>query len=168
MQNVFYFLGFYVAMMIVLFTQPLNTLPTETLKVEKRQASDETVLDLIPIGEFTNTQHNVRGMVWAYNNTLMLIEDFAYDGFGFGVYFQVATKGRNRNAWVANRKTIGYPNPEDFGTPLEKAYGTNPDKVDWIVLRMPSDILVQDIKWMTVWCDQFHISFGEVKFPSFV
>ena len=153
-------------MMMSLFINPLNTLPMESHQFEKRQA--EQVLDLIPIGEFTQTDHDIRGMVWAYNNTLLLIEDFGYDGKGFGVYFQVATQGKNRKQWLQNRLTIGYPDPEDFGTPLDRAYGLNPDKVDWIVLRMPSDILVQDIKWMTVWCDQFRISFGEVKFPSFV
>ncbi len=137
-----------------------------SIPLEKRQA--EQVLDLLPIGTFVRTQHDVRGMVWAYNNTLLLVEDFAYDGQGFGVYLQVATQGKNRREWIQNRRTIGYPNPEDKGTPLERPYGRNPDKVDWIAIRMPSDINVVDIKWMTVWCDQFGISFGEVQFPQFV
>jgi len=163
LQNVFCFLGLYLIMTI--FVHPLETMPMESHHLEKRQ---DQVLDLIPIGQFVNTQHQIRGMVWAYNNTLLLIEDFAYDGQGFGVYFQAATEGDNILEWLNSRKTIGYPNPEDFGTPLDHPYGQNPDKVDWIVLRMPSDILVQDIKWLTVWCDQFQISFGEVQFPQFV
>ena len=140
--------------------------PYNSHPVDKRQANQ--VLDLIPIGEFERTQHAVRGMVWAYNNSLLLIEDFAYDGQGFGVYLQVATQGETRREWVANRQTIGYPNPDDFGTPLERPYGLNPDKVDWLAIRMPQGLNVVDIKWMTIWCDQFGISFGEVAFPSFV
>ena len=140
--------------------------PLDSAPMEKRQASQ--VLDLVPIGEFTRTQHKVNGMVWAYNNSLLLVEDFRYDGKGFGVYLQVATEGKNRREWIRNRRTIGYPDPEDEGTPLDQAYGTNPDKVDWLALRMPKDINVVDIKWMTVWCDQFGISFGEVRFPDFV
>ena len=104
----------------------------------KRQATQ--VLDLIPIGEFVNTQHNVRGMVWAYNNSLLLVEDFAYDGQGFGVYLQVATEGESRREFVQLRQTIGYPDPEDKGTPLSRPYGTDPNKVDWLVIRMPHDI----------------------------
>lgn len=136
------------------------------MPAEKRQA--EQVLDLIPIGEFQRTSHAVRGMVWAYNNSLLLIEDFAYDGQGFGVYLQVATQGSNRRQWVQNRRTIGYPDPRDEGTPLERPYGVDPSKVDWLAIRMPEDVNVVDIKWMTVWCDQFGISFGEVQFPEFV
>ena len=68
--------------------------------IEKRQA--DQVLDLLPIGEFVNTQHAVRGMVWAYNNSLLLVEDFAYDGLGFGVYLQVATEGETIQEWVCN------------------------------------------------------------------
>ena len=68
--------------------------------LEKRQANQ--VLDLLPIGEFVNTQHAVRGMVWAYNNSLLLVEDFAYDGLGFGVYLQVATEGETIQEWVSN------------------------------------------------------------------
>ena len=68
--------------------------------LEKRQANQ--VLDLLPIGEFVNTQHAVRGMVWAYNNSLLLVEDFAYDGLGFGVYLQVATEGETIQEWVCN------------------------------------------------------------------
>ena len=132
----------------------------------KRQANQ--VLDLIPLGALTNTQHAVRGFVWAYNNSLLLVEDFAYDGQGFGVYLQVATEGQTRNEWVRSRKTIGYPDPEDKGTPLSRPYGTDPDKVDWLAIRMPHDINVVDVKWMTVWCEQFSISFGEVQFPEFV
>lgn len=132
--------------------------------IEKRQTQ---VLDLIPIGEFAKTTHGVRGMVWAYNNSLLLVEDFGYDGQGFGVYFQVATEGKNRKQYLKSRKTIGYPVPEDVGTPLDRPYGNDPEKPDWVVLRMPADIRVQDIKWMTVWCDAFGLSFGEVDFPEF-
>ena len=76
---------------MTIFVHPLETMPMESHNLEKRQ---DQVLDLIPIGQFVNTQHQIRGMVWAYNNTLLLIEDFAYDGQGFGVYFQAATEGK--------------------------------------------------------------------------
>ena len=58
----------------------MSALMLNSMPMEKRQA--EQVLDLVPIGEFTQTQHGVRGMVWAYNNSLLLVEDFAYDGQG--------------------------------------------------------------------------------------
>ena len=59
--------------------------------IHKRQA--EQVLDLIPIGDLVNTNHAVRGFVWAYNNSLLLIEDFGYDGTGFTVSMIASVKG---------------------------------------------------------------------------
>jgi hypothetical protein len=64
----------------------MYSLPTESHSLEKRQSTQ--LLDLIPIGEFKRTDHDVRGMVYAFNNSLLLIEDFGYDGQGFGVYLQ--------------------------------------------------------------------------------
>ena len=33
-------------------------------------------------------------------------------------------------------------------------------------LQLPQDIKASDIKWLTIWCEVFGISFGEVQFPN--
>ena len=45
--------------------------------------------NLTPIGNFTATQHKVEGMVWALNDSIIIIENFVYDGKGFGVFMHV-------------------------------------------------------------------------------
>jgi hypothetical protein len=31
-------------------------------------------------------------------------------------------------------------------------------------VKLPKDIKAADIKWLTLWCEAFGVSFGEVKF----
>ena len=41
------------------------------------------------IGELTKTMHKVEGMVWTLNDSVIIIENFVYDGKGFGVHVNV-------------------------------------------------------------------------------
>jgi hypothetical protein len=38
-----------------------------------------------------------------------MIDNFRYDGKGFGVYINVATTGKNKKQFAANRIDIPYP-----------------------------------------------------------
>ncbi len=135
--------------------------------LEKRQA----LLDLIPIGEFVNANHGVKGMVWAYNNSLLLIEDFGYDGTGFTVSLIASTGGKTRaellqNAYLLPYVSERYPDPID-NTMFDGVFGDKPEQPDWLILSMPAGLEVRNIKWMSVWCQTFKTSFGEVAFPEF-
>ena len=44
---------------------------------------------MTPIGELTKTMHKVEGMVWTLNDSVIIIENFVYDGKGFGVHVNV-------------------------------------------------------------------------------
>ena len=35
-----------------------------------------------------------------------------------------------------------------------------------IILTLPGDITTSEIKWLSVWCRQFEVSFGDVEFPE--
>ena len=37
---------------------------------------------------------------------------------------------------------------------------------DDIVLTLPDDINVKDLKWISIWCRRFGISFGQFIFPA--
>jgi hypothetical protein len=41
------------------------------------------------IGPLIKTQHKVEGMVWTYNSSVILIENFVFDGNGFGTFVNV-------------------------------------------------------------------------------
>ena len=35
-----------------------------------------------------------------------------------------------------------------------------------IILTLPGDITTSEIKWLSVWCRKFEVSFGDVEFPD--
>merc|ERR1712203_1009805 len=55
------------------------------------------------IGDLTDTEHQVSGKVYVLDEDTLVIDQFSYDGNGFGVYINVATKGRNKKTWAKNR-----------------------------------------------------------------
>ena len=61
------------------------------------------------IGDLTKTEHDVSGKVYMLDQDTLVIDQFSYDGNGFGVYINVATKGRNLRTFAKNRIDIPYP-----------------------------------------------------------
>ena len=61
------------------------------------------------IGDLTKTEHDVSGKVYILDQDTLVIDQFSYDGNGFGVYINVATKGRNLRTFAKNRIDIPYP-----------------------------------------------------------
>ena len=61
------------------------------------------------VGDLTKTDHDVGGKVYILDQNTLVIDQFSYDGNGFGVYINVATKGRNLKAFAKNRIDIAYP-----------------------------------------------------------
>eukprot|EP00091_Calanus_sinicus_P021215 TRINITY_DN617_c0_g1_i1.p2 TRINITY_DN617_c0_g1~~TRINITY_DN617_c0_g1_i1.p2 ORF type:complete len:109 (-),score=23.79 TRINITY_DN617_c0_g1_i1:14-340(-) len=52
-------------------------------------------VDVTYVGDLTDTEHDVGGKVYILDQDTLVIDEFSYDGNGFGVYINVATKGRN-------------------------------------------------------------------------
>ena len=48
---------------------------------------------LKPIGPLVKTQHRVKGQVYTLNDNVIVIENFVYDGRGFGVHVNVGESG---------------------------------------------------------------------------
>ena len=61
------------------------------------------------VGDLTKTDHDVGGKVYILDQNTLVIDQFSYDGNGFGVYINVATKGRNLKTYAKNRIDIPYP-----------------------------------------------------------
>ncbi len=117
-------------------------------------------IDVRFVGELTRTQHRVSGKVYAFNESLLIIDEFTFDGLGAGVFLNVATSGSSRRQWISNRKIVDYPNSAE-AAPIERPY-----LGERLFVQLPSNIKASNIKWLTIWCEVFGISFGEVKFPD--
>ena len=71
-----------------------------------------------------------------------------------------ATRGRNRNDFINNRQILGYPTPFE-AVPIERRYNG-----ERLFIELPNSLRASDIKWLSIWCEIFGISFGEVRFPN--
>ena len=61
------------------------------------------------VGDLTETDHDVAGKVYILDQDTLVIDEFSFDNNGFGVYINVATKGRNKKQWAKNRIDVPYP-----------------------------------------------------------
>jgi len=112
------------------------------------------------VGDLIETDHDVSGKVYILDQDTLVIDDFAFDNNGFGVYINVATKGSNLASWEENRVSVPYPSGTK-GEPIEKFYdGTGQLLID---LKQVG-IQAKDVKWLSVWCTVFQQSFGHVVF----
>eukprot|EP00095_Tigriopus_kingsejongensis_P004981 maker-scaffold96_size378025-snap-gene-2.47 protein:Tk04981 transcript:maker-scaffold96_size378025-snap-gene-2.47-mRNA-1 annotation:"domon domain-containing protein cg14681 precursor" len=128
--------------------------------MQARRRNTENTIDVTSVGKLTRTQHRVSGELYIFNQTLLILDQFTFDGFGAGVYINIATKGNNRREWIQNREIVNFPSVED-NTPIERAFNN-----ERLIIQLPSGVQADDIKWLSVWCEIFGVSFGEVNFPK--
>eukprot|EP00090_Calanus_glacialis_P021563 TRINITY_DN3325_c0_g1_i2.p1 TRINITY_DN3325_c0_g1~~TRINITY_DN3325_c0_g1_i2.p1 ORF type:complete len:141 (-),score=35.36 TRINITY_DN3325_c0_g1_i2:93-515(-) len=117
-------------------------------------------VDVTFVGDLTDTEHDVGGKVYILDQDTLVIDDFSYDGNGFGVYINVATKGRNLRSYAKNRIDVPYPSGSE-GEPIEDEYTGDGQLV--IDLKQVG-VKARDIKWLSVWCTVFEMSFGHLEF----
>nr|ACO11166.1 DOMON domain-containing protein CG14681 precursor [Caligus rogercresseyi] len=129
--------------------------------LSKRQSGDEdsSTIDVVYVGDFKFTEHSVKGEVYIYNDTSIIIDGFVYDGQGPGVYINVATEGNSRGEYMENRIVVDYP--IDDPEPIERRYSN-----ERLYIDLPRNLKSTDIKWLSIWCEIFGISFGDVEFPE--
>merc|ERR1712223_2326078 len=122
----------------------------------------------IYLGDLTGTKiptndHGVSGKVYSCGNNQLVFENFKYDGLAPDATFWVGVEG---NEPSTDGILLTYPyegkfyNPEDFSAPvLNKAFdGTQGD----IVLPLPDDVKVSDLKWISIWSREYLLNFGEL------
>jgi len=112
------------------------------------------------IGDLTKTDHDVAGKVYILDEDTLVIDEFSYDGNGFGVYINVATKGRNLKGYIKNRIDVPYPAGSE-GEPIEEVYEGDGQLV---IDLSQVGVKASDVKWLSVWCTVFERSFGHVVF----
>ena len=126
----------------------------------------------IPLGEmsnmkkagvFTNHYHGIGGTVYTKGKNMLIIKGFTYDGTGPDVFFLVGTQGSPSDSGTI----LSYPykgkhyeyNDESAPTLKEKFSGEMEVK-----LVLPPALTVMNIKWISVWCREFSVNFGDVIF----
>ena len=126
----------------------------------------------IPLGEmsnmkkagvFTNHYHGIGGTVYTKGKNMLIIKGFTYDGTGPDVFFLVGTQGSPSDSGTI----LSYPykgkhyeyNDENAPTLTEKFSG----KME-VKLVLPPALTVMNIKWISVWCREFSVNFGDVIF----
>ena len=60
-------------------------------------------VDVTYVGDLTETDHKVGGSVYILDQDTLVIDEFTYDGDGFGVYINIAIDGKNLDDYEENR-----------------------------------------------------------------
>jgi len=111
------------------------------------------------LGTFVNIWHDIAGTVHKVDDTTLLIKNFNYDGQGPDAFFLAGTSG------IPSKKgevVIPYPNKDktynylDTDIPILGRFTGNKD----VELKLPKGWKVDDLKWLSVWCRDFVIDFG--------
>ncbi|KAG7191126.1 hypothetical protein KM043_007157 [Ampulex compressa] len=105
------------------------------------------------IGKLSELHHGVSGEVYAVDSRTLFIKDFTYDGEGPAAYFYAGnSKSPNGN---------GFRVRDEHGTTnVLKKY-----RKKGITLSLPDGKNLNNIRWFSVWCDEFSVNFGDVKIP---
>ena len=59
---------------------------------------------------------------------------------------------------TANFPKVNYRDPSILPLPAFT-------EIEEIKLKLPKDVVVSSLKWLSVWCRAFSLDFGHVKFP---
>ena len=75
----------------------------------------------------------------------------------------LATTGYDKYSYQANRVEFNWPDPDGQDTPLD---GREEYLNENMTITLPHWVDANDIEWLSVWCDDFKISFGDLVFNS--
>ena len=102
------------------------------------------------VHEFSTRAHDVSGTVTILNDNIIEVSNFVYDGEGPSVFFYTGTDGDYSSEGVGRI----------IGNQLNGRSYSN----ETITLTLPDDLTLDDFNGISVWCDIFLVSFGDVTF----
>ncbi|XP_053691292.1 protein Skeletor, isoforms B/C-like [Sabethes cyaneus] len=103
------------------------------------------------IGDLTQLHHGVSGSVYAVDARTLFLKNFNYDGEGPAAYFYVG------NTRAPSNKGAHRLRDERGRSGILRKY-RNED----ITLSLPEGKTLRDIRWFSIWCDDFSVNFGDV------
>ncbi|CAB4068326.1 Putative epidermal cell surface receptor [Lepeophtheirus salmonis] len=147
--------------------QEISKTPRILNRPSKETIIEGTEFEGISLGEFETLYHNVKGHVYAYNESTLFIQDFSYDGTGPDAYFWIGINSPTPNSdglliqYPDNGENDSSSSGYEVDAPVLGAY----DKEN-IVLRLPEGITADQLKWISVWCRAFAVDFGHLIIPQ--
>ncbi|EEC09766.1 conserved hypothetical protein, partial [Ixodes scapularis] len=106
------------------------------------------------LGDLSAGKHGVFGTLYAGSGKALILEDFSYDGTAPDAFFMVGTSSQPSKDGIVLRNEAG-------STARLSAYSSKT-----IVLKLPSDKVVTDYRWFSVYRKDAEMSLGEVAIPS--
>merc|ERR1712066_707281 len=89
-----------------------------------------------------------------------------YDGAGPDAFFWVGTEGNPKIVPTDDKTLILDPKGNYFQYRDAKAPILGKYEGETVTLKMPANMKVGDLKWISVWCRKFSIDFGSLIFPA--
>ncbi|KAF7274604.1 hypothetical protein GWI33_012719 [Rhynchophorus ferrugineus] len=105
------------------------------------------------LGKLSELHHGVSGEVYAVDGRTLHIKDFTYDGQGPGAYFYASTYK------AADSRGFRLRDENNNGEVIRRY------RKEGITLTLPEGKTLNNIKIFYVWCEDFDVSFGDVKIP---
>ncbi|OQR75416.1 protein Skeletor [Tropilaelaps mercedesae] len=107
----------------------------------------------VRIGKFTQYFHDVAGEVFVMDDKTLFIKGFSYDGQGPDAYFWAGTSQKTDGS--------GFIIPDERGSLVKLGQYRNKD----LVIRLPDNKSVRNIRWISVWCKKFSANFADLYLP---
>ncbi|XP_039275377.1 uncharacterized protein LOC111044628 isoform X6 [Nilaparvata lugens] len=107
-----------------------------------------------PLGPLSSFHHAVSGNVFAVDARTIHIRDFNYDGEGPAAYFYAGNSKAPGSSGFRIADERGQLNP------LKKYRKRH------VTITLPEGKTLHHIKWLSIWCEEFAVNFGDVKIPK--
>lgn len=110
----------------------------------------------LEIGSLSELAHGVKsGPITIVDAQTFLVPDFHYDGLGPAAHFWLT---RSSQGLAANGLRLKDENGSS--NVLRKYQG------ETLVISLPDELTIYDFDFFGVWCEQFHVNFGQVRIPQ--
>eukprot|EP00088_Acartia_fossae_P049508 TRINITY_DN5456_c0_g1_i2.p1 TRINITY_DN5456_c0_g1~~TRINITY_DN5456_c0_g1_i2.p1 ORF type:complete len:198 (-),score=1.66 TRINITY_DN5456_c0_g1_i2:12-605(-) len=117
--------------------------------------------DPVFLGSFVTIIHDVQGDVYAKGPNKIEIRNLQYDGQGPDAFFLAGTQSNRPNG--SGDVVLPYPfagqhfQYEDRRIPILPSFDGQT-----VELTLPPGVTVDNLRWLSIWCRKFKISFGHI------
>jgi len=116
------------------------------------------------------TFHPLSGELWALDEETLEFRKFVYDGEGPDAFFILGTQTASPDPNLNDAIPLPYYNYE--AVPIQQRFYINDPSIpvlpqfrnQTIKLNLPPGLKVSDLQWLSLYCRDFDIDFGNVKF----
>ena len=122
------------------------------------------------LGDFSEYFHKVDGELWAIDQDTIEFRNFFYDGNGPDTFFILGNKESEDEPNLKDGIPLAY---FDEGKETKEFSIDDPDIPilrmflgETFLIKLPQGLRVTDLKWISVYCREFDINFGDIIFAE--